>query len=165
MKPELSFEMSNDSWKKKTGTSVATVTESLVIMNICALSWRCLFCSASCQASWVAVAAILARQPDDRSRQWTLVRCSDRLVALAGAGLAKHPAGPSFGGPMGLLDMVHTASAALGAYQFPSAASFKISLSKVRSATACFRRLFSCSRSFSRRAWSTLRPPYSRRQR
>jgi hypothetical protein len=37
--------------------------------------------------------------------------------------------GPTLGYRKLVLDMIHASSAALGAYQFPSAASFKISLS------------------------------------
>ena len=46
--------------------------------------------------------------------------------------------------------------------EFPSAASSRISLSSVKSATARFRRPFSRSSSFRRRAWLTFIPPYSR---
>ena len=46
----------------------------------------------------------------------------------------------------------HTTSSALGAQKFPSAASSRISLSSVKSATARFRRPFSRSSSFRRRA-------------
>src|SRR3712207_6920211 len=47
---------------------------------------------------------------------------------------------------------------ARGAQQFPRAASRRICLSSVRSATALRRRAFSASRSFSRFTWSAFRP-------
>jgi hypothetical protein len=50
-----------------------------------------------------------------------------------------------------------------GAYQFPEAASFRISFSSVRSDTALRRRAFSASRSFSLLTWSLFSPPYSLR--
>ena len=51
------------------------------------------------------------------------------------------------------------------AQQFPSKASFKMSLSSVRSATSFFKRLFSCSSFFKRFASSAFIPPYWCRQR
>lgn len=113
----------------------------------------------------VIVTPVLACKADDRGRQRLLIGGGDRLVALAGAGLSEGPAGPALENSVNLLDMQDAAPAALGAYLFPSAASFRIGLSSVRSAIARLSRAFSCSSSFSRRAWSTLRPPYSRRQR
>jgi hypothetical protein len=44
--------------------------------------------------------------------------------------------GPALKDPVNLLDMVDTTTPAFGAYQFTSAASFRISLSSVGSATA-----------------------------
>ncbi len=52
-----------------------------------------------------------------------------------------------------------------GAETVPEPASFRISLSRVRSATALRSRVFSVSRSFSRLTWSDFRPPNSWRQR
>ena len=52
-----------------------------------------------------------------------------------------------------------------GAQKFPEAASFRISLSRVRPATALRSRVFSVSRSFSRLTRSDFRPPNSWRQR
>ena len=63
--------------------------------------------------------------------------------------------------PQGLPDMLVAQAAADGAQKFPSAAFLRIWLSRVRSATARSSRLFSVSSYFRRRAWSTLRPPYS----
>lgn len=104
----------------------------------------------------VAVTAILACQTHDRGRQRQFISGYDRLVALAGAGLTKNSAGPTLGNTVNLLDMQDAAPAALGAYQFPSAASFKISLSSVRSATARLSRELSCSSSFNRLQMSNL---------
>lgn len=47
-------------------------------------------------------------------------------------------------------DMIHAGTAAGGAYQFPEAASLRISFSSVRSETARRSRAFSASSSFSR---------------
>jgi hypothetical protein len=55
--------------------------------------------------------------------------------------------------------------AASGAYQFPDAASFRISFSSVRSDTALRSRAFSVSSSLSRLTWSLFSPPYSWRHR
>ena len=58
-----------------------------------------------------------------------------------------------------------TAAPLRRAQKFPGAASFRMALSKDRSATSFFSRAFSCSSSLSRFAWSIRRPPYSLRQR
>ena len=71
-----------------------------------------------------------------------------------------HPARSPLRRPELLTYTHHTTSSALGAQKFPLAASSKISLSSVKSATARFRRPFSRSRSFRRRAWLTFIPPY-----
>jgi putative transposase len=63
------------------------------------------------------------------------------------------------------LDMIDAAPSPRGAQKFPRAASWRINLSSVRSEIARRSRPFSFSRSFSRRAWSVFRPPYSLRQR
>jgi len=100
----------------------------------------------------VAVASILARQADDRCRQRILVVTDDRLVSLRRPRLPKDAAGTLFRDRVLLPHVLHASSPALGAYQFPSAASFNINLSSVNSATARFKRVFSASRSFRRRA-------------
>jgi hypothetical protein len=48
---------------------------------------------------------------------------------------------------------------------FPEAISFNTSFSRLNSETRRLSFAFSCSNSFSRRAWSTFNPPYSLRQR
>ena len=61
--------------------------------------------------------------------------------------------------------MVNSLATTGRAQKFPSATSFSIWLSNVRSATALLRRPFSASSSFKRLAWSKLKPPYSFRHR
>ena len=81
---------------------------------------------------------------------------------LSRAWLAEHPARSPLRRPELLTYTHHTTSSALGTQKFPLAASSRISLSSVKSATARFRRPFSRSSSFRRRAWLTFIPPYSR---
>jgi len=64
--------------------------------------------------------------------------------------LAQNSAGEAFGNTERLLNALDADTAASGAYQFPDAASFRISFSSVRSDTALRSRAFSASRSFSR---------------
>ena len=73
-----------------------------------------------------------------------------RDLALRRTMLTEHAAGEAFGYAKRLSDALDTDAAASGAYQFPEAASFRISFSSVRSETALRSRAFSCSRSFSR---------------
>ena len=79
--------------------------------------------------------------------------------------LAKNPTRKALGDTVLGNDMIHTGSAAGGAYQFPEAASLRISFSSVKSETARRNCLFSVSSSLSRLTWSPFRPPYSERQR
>ena len=72
--------------------------------------------------------------------------------ALGRAWLPEHPARSPLRRPELLTYTHHTTSSALGAQKFPLAASSRISLSSVKSATARFRRPFSRSSSFRRRA-------------
>ena len=86
-----------------------------------------------------------------------------RLVAQAHVELAaKRRARFPFAHPKPLPHVHHAPPAPLGAQKFPLDASFRISLSSVKSATARFRRPFSRSSSFRRRAWLTFILPYSR---
>ena len=65
-----------------------------------------------------------------------------------------------------LVQMPGAALATLGrARNVPEATSFKMALSSAWSATSRFSRAFSCSRVFSRFAWSRRKRPYSLRQR
>ena len=100
----------------------------------------------------IAIAAVLARETNDRRRQRILVRPANSCIALRRARLPQNAASSALRHTLQALYMFHTAPATRGAYQFPSAASFRISLSRVRSATARFKRPFSASSSFSRRA-------------
>lgn len=100
----------------------------------------------------VAVAAILTGQPHYCRRERILVGRNNGYMALGRACLAKHPAGPAFGDAKGLLDLRDAGAAPLGAQNFPRAASYRISLSSVRSTTALRRRWFSRSSSLSRLA-------------
>jgi hypothetical protein len=78
--------------------------------------------------------------------------------------LAKNPTRKALGDTV-LGNVIHTGTAAGGAYQFPEAASLRISFSSVKSETVRRNCLFSVSSSLSRLTWSPLRPPYSERQR
>ena len=109
----------------------------------------------------IAIAAVLERQRDDIGRQSRLVVRRSGDLALGRAMLPERAAGKPFGNPELLPDALDAGSTAGGAYQFPEAASFRISFSSVRSDTALRRRAFSASRSFSRLTWSLFSPPYS----
>ncbi len=113
----------------------------------------------------VAIATEAARQRDDLRRQRRLVLRRPRRLALGRTVLPEHSAGAALGHAKRRRDVPDAGPAAGGAQEFPDAASFRISLSSVSSATAKRCRAFSRSSSFSRRAWSIFRPPYSRRQR
>ena len=75
--------------------------------------------------------------------------------------LAKNPTRKALGDTVLGNDMLHTGTAAGGAYQFPEAASLRISFSNVKSETERRNCLFSVSSSLSRLTWSPFRPPYS----
>ena len=98
----------------------------------------------------VAVAAIFDGERDDVGGQSRLVigRLGD--LALRRAMLAEYAAGEAFGNAERLPNALDADPAAGGVYQFPDAASFRISFSSVRSDTALRSRAFSASRSFSR---------------
>lgn len=67
----------------------------------------------------VAVAAILPDQFDDVGGQPRLVFPALRRLALRGAVLAEHPAGPAFGDAECLAHMLHARAAARRAQKFP----------------------------------------------
>lgn len=98
----------------------------------------------------IAVAAIAADQFDDVGDKLLLIVASVRDAALGRAVLPQHTADPPLRHLQSKPDMVNAGTATRGAYQFPEAASFRISLSSVRSATARRSRAFSASSSFSR---------------
>src|SRR5918997_1730056 len=113
----------------------------------------------------VAVAAIPPRQLDDVGGEPLFVVAAPRPLALRRAVLAERRAGAALGHPHRVHDVLDAGAPARGARQFPRAASARICLSRVRSATALRSRAFSASSAFSRFTWSAFRPPNSRRQR
>lgn len=90
----------------------------------------------------ILVAAILAGQLGDRLAQRPFVVPDDRNTPLRRTRLSQIPACPAFRKTKPLADIDHIAPAALGTQKFPSAASFRTSFSKVRSATTRRRRPF-----------------------
>jgi hypothetical protein len=98
----------------------------------------------------VAAAAILTGKRDDVDGKPFPIVLPARNTSLRRTMLAEHAADPELG-QLQLRSNVRNADGATGgAYQFPEVASFRISLSKVRSATARPSRAFSVSRSFKR---------------
>lgn len=81
-------------------------------------------------------------------------------MPLGRAGLAQHTSRPPLRDAQLPADPAYTPAAPCGAAPCPSAASFSIDLSRVRSATARLSRAFSRSRSFSRLSCSTFNPLY-----
>ena len=75
-----------------------------------------------------------------------------RNMPLGRTRLAENPTGTTLGNTQHLLDMMHADPTTGSAQKVPDAASFKMSLSSVRSATAFFSRAFSRSSSFRRLA-------------
>ncbi len=100
----------------------------------------------------ITVAAILTGQTDDRRGQRFLIVRDNKSTPLRRTRLPQKPTSLALRKTKLLLGVDHTMPAALGAYQFPSAASLRTSFSTVRSATARRRRPFSRSTSFRRRA-------------
>ena len=100
----------------------------------------------------IAVAAVSADQFDDVGDELLLIVATARNPALGRAVLPEYTADPSLRNLQSEPDMVDAGTATRGAYQFPEAASFRISLSSVRSDTARRNRAFSFSSSFMRRA-------------
>ncbi len=106
---------------------------------------------------------MLAHQFQNLLQQSGFIVSRNRLVALAGTRLTQNPAGFAFGNVERLLQMLDGLAFARRAYQFPSAISLSIALSSSASASSFLSRVFSCSSSLRRLAWSIRRPPYSRR--
>ena len=98
----------------------------------------------------IAVAPIAAGQFDEVGDELLLIISAARDPALGRAVLPEHAADPPLRYLQSEPDMVDAGTATRGAYQFPDAASFRISLSSVRSATARRSRAFSASSSFIR---------------
>ena len=106
------------------------------------------------------------REVDDVGPQSFLIVPDSWSMSLSGSRLSESTPGPSFRDfRMNSLNALYALAATRRAQKFPSAASLRISLSRVRSETARRRRRFSFSSSFRRLACSTVRPPYSLRQR
>ncbi len=76
----------------------------------------------------IVIVPVLASQADDGGRQDLLIKTRDGGIALGRARLPQNPASPTLGNPVRALNVLDTSLATFGAYQFPSAASFKISL-------------------------------------
>ena len=98
----------------------------------------------------IAVAAILTGKLGDVGCQRGFVATTLRHLALGGAVLTERRARATARDLEVTPHVLDHGTAACRAYQFPLAASFKISLSNVRSDTARRRRWFSCSSSFIR---------------
>src|SRR3977135_4080670 len=111
------------------------------------------------------ITAVLGSERDDVGGQSRLIITHRWNLALCGSMLAKNPTRKALGDTMLGNNMIHTGTAAGGAYQFPEAASLRISFSNVRSETARRNCLFSVSSPLSRLTWSPFRPPYSEPQR
>ena len=105
-----------------------------------------------CRDPAIAVTSKLAGKIDDRFRKRRFIAGHFRNMPLRRASLAKHTAGPAFGYTQRLLNMMHVVPTTGSAQKFPDAASFRMSLSSVRSATAFLSRAFSRSSSFRRLA-------------
>src|ERR671921_2748337 len=107
----------------------------------------------------IAVAAVLAGEVNDVGGEPLLIVSPPWNTPLRRAMLSEHPADPPLGQLQGGSNVLDAGPATGGAQKFPEAASFKICLSNVRSATARRSRAFSASKSFRRLTWSVLRPP------
>ena len=96
---------------------------------------------------WAAEPGSLAGQPTHLRQQPLFVGTTTRLVTLRVASLAQHPTGTPLRNlvwPQTTTYFDHDAATSFGAYQFPLAASRKISMSKAWFATSFFKRAFSC---------------------
>jgi hypothetical protein len=98
----------------------------------------------------VAVTTVLAGEINDVGREPLVIVSPLRNTPLRRTMLSEHAADPPLGQLQLGSNVIDAGPATGGAYQFPEAASFKISLSKLRSATARRSRAFSASRSFRR---------------
>ena len=113
----------------------------------------------------VAVPAEPACQLYDVGSEDLLVLSWQGFIPLSGPGLIERSAGSTLRDTDDHSDMLCALATTGRAQKFPSAASLRIWLSSVRSATALFRRVFSDSSCLKRFTWSILRPPYSLRHR
>ena len=99
-----------------------------------------------------ATAPIFTRVGDDRLCQRLFVIPSCGQTPLGRTDLPHRVAGAALGDRERRYRILHKRPTTGGAWKFPSAASFRISLSRVSSDTALRRRAFSRSSSFSRLA-------------
>ena len=90
----------------------------------------------------VELDAQLSKQRDEL----VVIRC-DRLITKGRSSHAQRLTGAPLGHLTGLLDVSHRVALTRWAQYFPSSASFRMSLSSVRSATSFLSRAFSFSRS------------------
>ena len=113
-------------------------------------------------------AGTLPGQSTHFTKQSRFIVRSARLVSLRAARLIEHTARSTFRyllWPQTATHFGDRSPSTFGAYQFPFAASFKISMSRACSATIFFSRAFSFSRPLSCFAISGCMPPYFCRQR
>src|SRR3954464_228073 len=103
----------------------------------------------------IAITAVLGGERNDVGGQSRLIIRHRWNLALCGSMLAKNPTRKALGDAMLGNNMIHAGTAAGGAYQFPEAASLRISFSSVKSETARRNCLFSVSSSLSRLTWLT----------
>jgi hypothetical protein len=113
----------------------------------------------------IAIATILAGQRYDGLGERIFVVALCRSIALCAAWLFHHTARTPLAHAVRLPRMVHRTVPSFRAQKFPEAMSFSTSFSRLNSETSRFSFAFSCSSSFSRRAWSTVNPPNSLRHR
>ena len=88
-----------------------------------------------------------------------------RFISLRRPALTQNSTRSPFGYPMIFHGLFHHLPTPCRAYKFPDATSFKIALSRLKSATKRFNLVFSFSNPLNRLAWSIRNPPYSLRQR
>ena len=88
-----------------------------------------------------------------------------RFISLRRPALTQNSTRSPFGYPMIFHGLFHHLPTPCRAYKFPDATSFKIALSRLKSATKRFNLVFSFSNPLNRLAWSIRYPPYSLRQR
>src|SRR4051812_39148125 len=107
----------------------------------------------------IAVAGVLPGQRPDPQQQLFLSFSFGPGIPLARPGHAQGPAGPTLGDPEGRHRLDDGLTSPGRAHEFPRAASLRIALSRLRSATRALSRAFSLSRSLRRLISSALMPP------
>ena len=113
----------------------------------------------------IIVPAILTSQFDHVGTEAVFVRTALRDTTLRRPVLTEHATGPSFRHAKPFANVIDAVTTTERAQEFTLAASFRISLSNVRSDTARRNRSFSFSSSFRRLSWSVFKPPCYLRQR